>query len=898
MLGILVSANLLGILPDRNALTIAARQELAESIAFSNSVLLANNDLAGINAVFSNIIERQPNVRSVGIRRYSDDRVLVSTPKHTDVWPVDLGSNVTAEFMPIPLSQDGVGEWGQIEIAFTPLDSGKWYSFMENPLLELLAFAACSGFMTFRIFLRMVLKNLDPSRAVPRRVREALDILTEGLMIVGLDGRILLANNAMAKTVDKIADALVGQKAGQFRFVRVDGVEEMPWIECGRLEQPVSGTTVHFLDSENTNRIFKINCSPLFGTEGKVRGVMVSFDDVTTLEQNKIDLRIAKDEADNANKAKSDFLANMSHEIRNPMNAIVGFTDILRRGLEENEITRVRYLDTIHASGTHLVELINDILDFSKIEAGKLDLEIRECSPYELMNDVVNVLRMKAEQQSLTLSVEVRGQIPETIKSDPTRLRQVLMNLVSNAIKFTSEGGVRIIASMVERAGQNALRFEVIDTGIGMTKEQMGRLFQEFMQADSSVTRRFGGTGLGLAISKRLTEALGGEIAVDSVPGKGSTFHFCVATGDIENVAMLTDQQMAEKSSSTSRTTMSGLSTWFKPARVLITDDTPANRQLAGLVLRKAGLHVDEAENGAVAVEKAGEHAYDLLLMDMQMPVMDGFTATKTLRSQGLTTPILAFTANVTEQDRQHCIASGCTGFLTKPINIDLLLSTMAEYLPTQDHPPITIEPDTTLAKSHDKSRKLENGSLRDTSENVVPAATETSSKLSSETLVAASPVRRGMGASLAESVSSGATDFGVTDQPIDELLNSILGRKQSTVDDWSVNTRIRKTRSVRSTLPMEIPEFREIVEAFVSGLGETLTKLRHSQTRMDYQEIRELAHRLKGTGGTVGFSDFTEPSAKLQIAAEGHDDETIETMITELEEIASCLELTKAVSA
>jgi signal transduction histidine kinase len=409
MLGILVSANLLGILPDRNALTIAARQELAESIAFSNSVLLANNDLAGINAVFSNIIERQPNVRSVGIRRYSDNRVLVSTPKHTEVWPAELGRNVTAEFMPIPLSQDGVGEWGQIEIAFTPLDSGKWYSFLENPLLKLLAFAACCGFITFRIFLRMVLKNLDPSRAVPRRVREALDILTEGLMIVGLDGRILLANNAMAKTVDKNADALVGQKAGQFQFVRVDGVEEMPWIECGRSQLPISGTTVHFVDSAKINRIFKINCSPLFGTEGKVRGVMVSFDDVTTLEQNKIELRIAKDTADNANKAKSDFLANMSHEIRNPMNAIVGFTDILRRGLEDNEITRVRYLDTIHASGTHLVELINDILDFSKIEAGKLDLEIRECSPYELMDDVVNVLRMKAEQQSLSLSVEVRG---------------------------------------------------------------------------------------------------------------------------------------------------------------------------------------------------------------------------------------------------------------------------------------------------------------------------------------------------------------------------------------------------------------------------------------------------------------------------------------------------------
>ncbi|MCA9009477.1 MAG: PAS domain-containing protein, partial [Planctomycetaceae bacterium] len=297
MLGILISANLLGLLPDRAALIIQGRQQLAESIAFSNSVLLANHDLAGINAVFNNVIERNPSVRSIGIRRYRDDRVVVSAGQHTTLWPADLGDKVTPEFMPIPLSQDGSGEWGQIEIAFVPLDSGRWYAFAENPLLQLLAFAAVCGFTMFRLFLRMILKNLDPSRAVPRRVREALDILTEGLMIVDLDDRILLANNAMAKTVEKDADALVGKKASQFRFRRVDGQSEMPWTECGRTRQLVSGTTVHFADADGTNRIFKVNCSPLFGNEGRIRGVMVSVDDVTLLEQNKLELREAKEEA-------------------------------------------------------------------------------------------------------------------------------------------------------------------------------------------------------------------------------------------------------------------------------------------------------------------------------------------------------------------------------------------------------------------------------------------------------------------------------------------------------------------------------------------------------------------------------------------------------------------------
>jgi PAS domain S-box-containing protein len=898
MLGILISANLLGLLPDRAALIIQGRQQLAESIAFSNSVLLANHDLAGINAVFNNVIERNSSVRSIGIRRYRDDRVVVSAGPHIALWPTDLGDKVTPEFMPIPLSQDGSGEWGQIEIAFVPLDSGRWYSFIENPLLQLLVFAAVCGFTMFRIFLRMVLKNLDPSRAVPRRVREALDILTEGLMIVDLDDRILLANNAMARTVEKDADALLGKKAGQFRFRRVDGQTEMPWTECGRTQQLISGTTVHFADLDGTNRIFKVNCSPLFGNEGRIRGVMVSVDDVTLLEQNKLELREAKEEADSANKAKSDFLANMSHEIRNPMNAIVGFTEILRRGLEDNADTRTRYLDTIHASGTHLVELINDILDFSKIEAGKLELELRDCSPYELMTDVVNVLRMKAEQQNLALTIEVRGLIPEKIESDPTRLRQILMNLVSNAIKFTSVGGIRISASTIEKNGQTFVRFEVIDTGIGMTKDQMGRLFKEFMQADSSVTRRFGGTGLGLAISKRLTEALGGEIAVDSEPNVGSRFHFCVAAGDITKVEMLTGEQAAEKCAAAARTTKTSLSVWFKPARILITDDTPANRQLAGLVLRKAGLQIDEAENGAIAVEKATANTYDLLLMDMQMPVMDGFTATRTLRSHGLSIPILAFTANFTEQDRQNCVASGCTGFLTKPINIDLLLSKIAEYLPRQDHPPVVIEEN--AVPIIDPSPPLQSRiSSRTLTQDVTSAATNFTNAPQQPVWSPSASTQVSIAA--AENIPmpfvSAADDLQLATPPaddvgIDQLISSFFGDTRPPDASSPQPDSPRNLRMLRSTLPMEIPEFREIVAVFVDGLAESLARLRHAQICMDYQQMRELAHRLKGTGGTVGFSDFTEPSRKLQIAAECHDDDMIERMITELEGIASRIEL------
>ena len=862
MVGILITASFFGLLPDRTADITQGRAQLTESLAFSTSVLLANNDRSGIELILRNIVERQEQVLGAGIRR-ADGVLVAVVGQHEELWPSDPGDESNAQFMQVPLTQADEGEWGRLEVSFSALDSGRWYAFAENPQLQLLAFVAVTGFVSFRLFLKFVLKNLDPSKAVPRRVREALDILNEGLMIVSLDGRILLANNALSRVSQRSADSLTGRKAAEINLQRTDGRTEMPWTECGRTEQPVSGVTMDFVDRQGTRQIFKVNCSPLFGNEGRIRGVMVSLDDVTQLEKNKAELKIAKDEADAANKAKGDFLANMSHEIRNPMNAIVGFTDILRRGLEDSESIRTTYLDTIHASGTHLVELINDILDFSKIEAGKLELEIQACHPYQIMTEVVNVWKMKAEQQSLGLSIAVRGTIPETIQADPTRLRQILMNLVGNAIKFTAEGGVRITVATVNQAGRPFIRFDVTDTGIGMTKDQMGRLFQEFMQADSSVTRRFGGTGLGLAISKRLTEAMGGQIAVESEIGVGSTFHFCIETGDVSHVEWLDEQGAARKFLSASRSKQQGLTTWFKPARVLITDDTPANRQLAGLVLRKAGLHVDEAENGAIAVEKAKSGLYDLLLMDMQMPVMDGFTATRTLRERGLKTPILAFTANVMEQDRQRCVAAGCTGFLTKPINIDLLLNTLAEYLPTQDKPPEHLQVVKQSAPPESEPVRIEH-----------------------------QPSKTG----------STVRDFTTTTPEyfLDELLSQIPGATRvredlgrESVTKSAARSEVRKRRQpIHSTLPMEIPEFRQIVEQFVGNIQSTMTGLRTAQAKMDYLEVREVAHRIKGTGGTVGFSDFTEPARRLQLAAEERDDESIEAMLCELEEISSAIEL------
>ncbi len=841
MLGILMAANFFELLPDEEAIATANRAQIVESLAFTSAPIVEANQLMKLQAVFEALVNRHEQLVSVAIRSHENELLVQSGPHETN-WPVDLGTKSTQQFMQVSLSAQNMTDWGTLEVAFTPLRPAGFLGQFQSRLSQLLIFCAPLAFFSFRWFLTMVLKNLDPSQAVPRRVREALDILSEGLMIVGLNSRVLLANRAMEVMTNHDENKLTGMKTSELGFRHIDdnGTDMMPWEKALATKSTVANVMMELTESDGPARIFRVNCSPLAGNEGSNRGVMVTFDDVTQLEKNKIELRAAKEDAEAANKAKSDFLANMSHEIRNPMNAIVGFTDILRRGMEDSSAMRTQYLNTIHSSGTHLVGLINDILDLSKIESGKMELEICETNPYQLMTEVVSVLQMKAQENNLMLELEIDGKIPSVIKSDPTRLRQVLMNLVGNAIKFTSSGGVRIIAKSVTEFGRSQVQFSVIDTGIGMTEEQCGKIFQEFVQADSSVTRRFGGTGLGLAISKRLTEALGGDVHVSSVPGQGSTFSFTVDTGDVAGVKLVdTEQASAELFKCIQKPKQQGISIRFKPARVLVTDDTPANRQLVGLVLRKSGLTVEEAENGLQAVEKAQSGGFDLMLMDMQMPVMDGFTATRKLRDLGITQPIIALTANVMQSDRERCETAGCSGFLPKPIDIDKLLHALSELLEVDQ----------------EAMDKMEH-----------EAATATAADQTDSRKAATPPV-----AALAA-------------QNIDDVMKMV----ENALSQTARNTQTAVGEPIHSTLPMEIPEFREIVTEFVLGLPAAMNSLREAWNEGDFHTLKELAHKLKGTGGTVWFAQFTNPSMTLQQKAEQHDHSGIDELLDELDGIAS----------
>ena len=292
-------------------------------------------------------------------------------------------------------------------------------------------------------------------------------------------------------------------------------------------------------DSAGVLRSLTVNCSPVMGGSGSVGGVLVSFDDVTELQARGEKLREAKNEADAANLAKSEFLANMSHEIRTPMNAILGFTDVLRRGYDKNQDESSKYLNTIHSSGTHLLDLINDILDLSKVEAGHLEVESIDFAPHRLIHEVMKVLGVKAAEKGIGLEFEAHGPVPASMASDPARLRQILTNLVGNAIKFTATGAVRIGARLDQSGPHPVLELSVTDTGIGIAEDKLDTVFEAFAQADSSVTRRFGGTGLGLPISRRFARAMGGDITVASDPGQGSTFTLRLGTGPLDGVDLI-----------------------------------------------------------------------------------------------------------------------------------------------------------------------------------------------------------------------------------------------------------------------------------------------------------------------------------------------------------------------
>ena len=393
-------------------------------------------------------------------------------------------------------------------------------------------------------------------------------------------------------------------------------------------------------------------------------------------------------QAEIASQAKSEFLANMSHEIRTPLTAILGYTDLLwdEAQAEGAPARRVDAIGTMKRAGEHLLTVINDILDLSKIEAGKMTVEVVETPVAKLLVDVDRMMRARAAGKGVELRTELRTPLPDLVVSDPTRLRQILINVVGNAAKFTEQGTISVRAGEAARDGERRLLIEVEDTGPGMTQEQADRLFEPFQQADMSITRRHGGTGLGLAICCRLASMMGGEVRLErTAPGVGTVFAIELPLIEGEGAARLTDfaacVAAVERAEAEERDSALGLR-----GRILLAEDGADNQRLLKFLLSKAGAEVEVADNGAIALEmldaaKAAGEPFDLLLSDMQMPEMDGYTLATTLRARGEKLPIIALTAHAMLEDRDRCLESGCDDYASKPVDRRVLIATCARWL-------------------------------------------------------------------------------------------------------------------------------------------------------------------------------------------------------------------------
>ncbi len=529
-------------------------------------------------------------------------------------------------------------------------------------------------------------KTRSRLRSVQAKAEAIVNAVVDAIVTFDADGIIRSVNPGVQRTFGYRPDQLIGQKL--LTLAAPDQLDAF----ARRLDELVNSATrapnpiPWSSEARNSSGAsFPVSCVFREITDGAAVNTYCAVIRDTSEEQQRIlEVREACERAEAATKAKSDFLANMSHELRTPLTAILGFAETLLVDHHSDDPNFVEAIRTILRNGEHLTGLINDVLDLAKIEAGRFVIVPEPSSPYQLTKDVLSLLEVRAKSKNLPLRVNWPDEFPNEISIDETRLRQVLINLIGNAIKFTNEGSVSVsLRYEQDPDSAGVVLWDITDTGIGMSPHACETIFEPFVQADKKTSHQFGGTGLGLAITHRLVGMMGGEVRVTSEPGVGSTFSVRFPLNETPNrIVRLKDLESSSELQAKTDELKPAEEISLQGCRILLAEDGQDNQRLISFILKKHGASVDVVENGAIAFESAMSQAadspYDVILMDMQMPVLDGYGATAKLREAGYLGPIIALTAHAMKGAREECLAAGCNEYATKPIDRDILIRTVA----------------------------------------------------------------------------------------------------------------------------------------------------------------------------------------------------------------------------
>jgi two-component system, sensor histidine kinase and response regulator len=653
-------------------------------------------------------------------------------------------------------------------------------------------------------------------RQQTRSLQALIDNLPHLAWMKDREGRFVAVNRVFAEAKGRAPSEIIGLTDHELwspkvaQRYRTDDAEVMAGGSQRTLEMP---------SVTNPGAIYETFKAPIIDDTGEVLGTVGFARDIRPQREMEAELARRAELAESAVRAKSAFLANMSHEIRTPMNAILGLAHLLRRELVEP--ANINRLDKIESAARHLLTVINDILDLSKIEAGKLQLSDEDFSAVMLVDQVSSLILDEARAKGLSLKVDLDPELP-WMRGDVTRLRQALLNYASNAVKFTHAGCVTIRVRLLERNAEGLrVRFEVEDTGIGIPTDKQSKLFQAFEQADTSTTRRYGGTGLGLAITAQLARMMGGEAGADSIAGQGSTFWFTVDLKPGQPGLLVTHaHRLAAESEMRDR---------CAGARILLAEDNPINREVALELLNSVGLRVETAENGQVALEMAADGDYDLILMDVQMPLMDGLSATRALRAlpSWRDKPILALTANAFEEDRRACLESGMNDFVPKPVEPLDLFDALLRWLPER--------PDPAPAEAVQGSRSTAQTATH-------PAESERSCTRRAD-LLAAIRVLPGI--------------------DLRQGLASLRGSQE---------------------------KYLKLIERFIGSHADDPKHLAEALASRDAEALARLAHSLKGVASTLGLVAIAEQARALEVARRPEGFEAPDRLVAAIDAIDHAL--------